>query len=200
MTRSLLTFQGTHPLVLDLFLVQNLGHEYYLWEPETVWTEAIRAAQAPNISEVNKHKVQAVRTIHMADTSFKRWEVFEKVIAALNGVVPRFDVMQKPDLGQLMFGFDTMLQIRSEKLSDEVCRYIAACLLTDGVAYAPRPLQGCNKHLGQHPLHKEVRAAIKKGSDSEAIQIQLGKMEEGRLYKVAGSKRLLDQMRVLRAN
>lgn len=202
--RSLLTYQGTHPLVLDVYLLQQLGPEYYEWEPETVWREAVRVTGAPNVSEVNRNKIQAVRTVHLADTSFKRWEVFEKIIMALNGVVPRFDVMQKPDLGQLLFGVSIMQQLRGEKLSDEVVRYIAAALLTDGLSFAPDPIQKANQLLKEmHPMHGAVKDQVAKGGPDqeteEGVSVQLSKLQEGLLYKKLGSQRLLEQMKVLDA-
>jgi len=197
--RSLLTYQGTHPLVLDLYLVQNFGPEYYEWEPETLWTEAMRVSQAPNVSEVNRNKIQAVRTVHLTDTTFQRWEVFEKIIAALNGIVPRFNVMQQPDLGQLMFGVDVMSQLRGGKFSEEIARYTASCLLTDGICYAPKPIHFCNPLLAiAHPLHAATKKAFKGKAENDAVEVQVKKIQEGSLYKTAGSARLLEQMRVLR--
>jgi len=54
---------------------------------ETVWREAVRITRAPNVSEVNRNKIQAVRTVHLADTSFHRWEVFEKIIMAIRQIL-----------------------------------------------------------------------------------------------------------------
>src|SRR3990167_4011078 len=143
--KTLLSSYTAHPLVLDLYLVKHLGTEYYLWEPETVWAEAMRVAKAPNISEVNKNKIQAIRTVHLTDSVFKRWEVYEKVIIALNSIIPRFDVMQKPDLGQFVLGVSTIYKLRSDTFSEEVAAYTAAALLADGVLYGPPPLEFCNQ-------------------------------------------------------
>ena len=199
--RSLLADREAHPLVLDFLLLKKLGYEWYGWEPETVWTEVARATKAPNISEANRNKVQAMLTVHKTDTSFQRWEVFEKIVMALNGVVPRFDVMQKPDLGQLVLGVGIVLKIRVEPFSDEVARYVAAALLTDGVVWAPEPLRFANPHLRRlaGPLHDTVAEAVKTGNpgDDEAVPVQLARIREAVVYSAEASRRLLSQLKVV---
>lgn len=201
--RSLLTYQDTHPVVLDLYLLNAFGPEWYDWDPNTVWAEAIRVTGSPNVSEVNRHKIQAIRAVHMTNASFRRWELFEKIIAAFNGVVPRFDIVQKPDLGQLLSGVDSMITLRQELFSDEVTRYIAAAVMTDGVFWVPDPLTFVNPFLKarQPELHEAVGTARgKKGAHvSEAMQVQLDRVADAESYFVSRSKALLEQTGVLRA-
>ena len=71
-TRSLLTYRHSHPIVLDLFLVKEFGAEYYGWDANTLWHEAVRAAEAQSVSAANKSKIQAIRTTHLTDGAFKR--------------------------------------------------------------------------------------------------------------------------------
>lgn len=199
--KSLLTSHRSHPLILDAWMLKNLGPEWYDWEPETLWPEAVKAAGAPNISEVVRNKLQAIRTIRANDTVFHKWEVFEKVVAALNSVVPRFDIMQKPDLGQLLLGVAAIQQLRGGAFSDEVVRYMAAVLLTDGIAYAPPPIEECNPILKQrHPSHGRVKAVIESGAepDDEAVEAQVGEIRNAKAYAAQASERLLNQVGVVR--
>jgi hypothetical protein len=200
--RSLLTHYGSHPLVLDLYFLKSFGPEYYTWEPETLWSEVLRISGAPNISEVNRNRIQAVRTVHLTSTVFERWEVFEKVVMALNGVIPRFDMMQKPDLGQLLLGVGSILKLRSGKFSDEIARYVAAALQTDGIVYAPALLKFCNVHLkkGNEELHRKTVYAIKSGQppEDEGVIVQLSRIDEAKLYTAVAAKKLLEQLRLVR--
>ena len=198
--KALLSHYGSHPLVLDMFLLKHLGPGYYSWEPETVWTEVLRAARAPNISVANKNKIQAIRTIHLTDTVFKRWEVFEKIIIALNGIVPSFSLMQCPDPGQLWMGVNLMKGIRDEPFSPEVAAYSAAALLEHGWAYGPEMLSYCNSILAEaHPLHGKVASVVRSGGagDEEAVALQLAKIKQAKLYVLRAAERLLGQVGVV---
>lgn len=199
--RSLLAHHGAHPMVLDLYCLKLLGAEYYLWEPETIWTELLRESGAPNISEVNKNKIQAVRTVHHTDAVFQRWEVFEKIIAAFNNLVPRFDVMQRPTLGQLVAGVDIIQQLRGGSFEDEVSRYVAASLLTEGVQYAPEPIEFSNEHLASmSPVHATVATAWRAGKTSdpdETVDLQLRRLQDAKNYRLQFVERLRVQLGVM---
>ena len=76
-------------------------------------------------------------------------EIFEKTIQALNGVPPRLDVMQPPDLPFLYAGVDIANLIRREEYGEEVGRYCAAVFLHENVHYAPEPLEFCQVYITQ---------------------------------------------------
>ncbi len=199
--RSLLTHYASHPLVLDLYLIKHLGPEYYAWEPETVWQEATRVSKGHSISEVNKNKIQAVRTVHNTNLPFEEWQVFEKIIAALNGVIPDFFVMQKPNLGQLLVGVGILYRLRSGIFSDDVSRYTAAALLDEGIGYAPKPLDFCGYVLKKEsPVFSQVEKALAsgEGKNEEAIRNQLSIIAAARKYRVEVAKRLVKQIEVIR--
>ncbi len=199
--RSLLTHYESHPIVLDLYALKLLGPEYYVWEPETVWQELLRLSGSPSISEVNKNKLQAVRTVHVSQAPFVAWEAFEKVIAALNGVIPDFYIMQKPTVGQLLAGTEIMLQLNSGIFSNDVSRYTAAVLLSEGVAYAPSPLNFCHYVLeARGNLFGQVKKALeakKTRTDDDAVNVQLARLREARTHVQAMARRLLTQIKVV---
>lgn len=199
--RSLLTHYESHPIVLDLYALKLLGPEYYAWEPETVWQELTRLSGSPSISDVNKNKLQAVRTMHVSSAPFVAWEAFEKVVAALNGVIPNFYVMQKPTVGQLLAGVEIMLQLNSGIFSDDVSRYTAAVLLSEGVVYAPSPLNFCHYVLEPRgTLFDKVRQAAearKTRTDDDAVNVQLARLKDARIHVQAMARRLLAQIKVV---
>ncbi len=147
-SKSLFSHPDAHPLILDLSLIKHLGMDWFGWLPETLFAEIERELKT-SIAEVNKLKILAAQTLHMTDAYWDQWEIFEKTIQALNGIPPRLDVMQPPDLPFLYAGVDIANLIRSETYAEEVGRYCAAIFLYENVHYAPDPLDFCQVYITQ---------------------------------------------------
>ena len=157
--RAAFTSLETHPLVLDLILLREFGVEYLAWEAETLWTE-IEKTWGTTTSEVNKNRIQAIRTCHVRSSPYREWEVFENVACALNGVAPRFDLLQRPSAPHAASALDMLQQIRDDApISDEIYRYCAAVLLDTGVAWGPGPLVPANKYVAPH-VGKELQERV----------------------------------------
>jgi len=194
----------THPLLLDLILIKAFGAEYLTWEPETLWKE-IELTFGVTTSEVNKNKIQAVKTCHVVDRPYEAWEVFEKVATSLGGAIPKFDVIQKPSPHLCASAVENMQHVRDKKFSDEVYKYIAAVLLDDGISYAHGPLEPCNKHMLLYVdpvLQKRVKQAIEKGriptfDGNNDEDVQVAKVLSIKDYVEFESRRLLRQMNVV---
>lgn len=150
--RNLFIHHDTHPIVLDFALLKAFQAEWFLWEPETIWASVLDLFKS-NISEHNRAKIQAVQTMHVVRAPWEQWQVFEKVIVALNNNIPRFDVMQVPTLEQLYAGVDIMDTIRKEEFSQEVKSYMAAAVLNDDVFYVPPPLHFIQLEVGR-PVYR----------------------------------------------
>lgn len=205
--RALLSSYQAHPLVLDLLLFKLLGAEYYTWEAETVFHECMQAARAPNIHSVNRHKIRAILALHDAGAAFEQFFPFEKTIMAFNDVMPDLTTLQKPDLGQLLSGVDTIWKLRSGIFSDEVNRYMAAALLADGVMYAPKPLEAVNNLLRLHAPTGAAEAIERRlddhvaesvGPEDGALKVQLAKIREAQVYSASVSARLSDQLEIVK--
>lgn len=141
-----------HPYVLDLVLLKFFGLEWFSWLPETVFTEIERTFNK-SVGDITKMKIMAVQTLHVIDSFWERWEVFEKTILALNGVWPKLGAIQPLELPQLMSGVAIANDIRKEKFSDEVAHYVAACFLNANVTAAPTPLDFAQPYIAQ-PQYK----------------------------------------------
>lgn len=165
--RAAFTSPTTHPLVLGLLMLQEFGVEYLAWEAETCWSE-INQTWGTTVSEVNRNKIQAVRTCYVQESPYMKWEVFEDVALALNGVVPQFDVLQAPAPAHLAAAIDVMLRIREKYvLSEQVYRYCTASLLNSGVAWGPGSLEPCNQFLRPFvgdELQRRVERAVVQGA------------------------------------
>ena len=145
--KQLFALVDAHPIALNMLMLKEFGPEYLGWEPETCWDE-VRLTWGVNIAEVNKQKIQAVRSIYIADEVLQEWEQFQCVVNGLLGVAPRPDIMQRPAPGRLHVALDIIAHIRDMgTVKDEIYKYCAAVLMDFGVAYGPGRLVPANKYL-----------------------------------------------------
>jgi hypothetical protein len=147
-SRSVFSHPDAHPLALDVVLLKHFELEWLTWLPDTLFFE-IEQTFTTSIAEVNKLKILAAQTLHVTDAFWEEWEIFEKTIWALNGMVPRVEVIQPPDLPMLFAGVEMANDIRKETYGEEVSRYCAAVFLYEHVHYAPSPLTFCQPYLTQ---------------------------------------------------
>jgi hypothetical protein len=139
-----------HPIAATMVLMERFGKQWLIWEPETLKSEIITVFRATSIAEANWNKIQAVRTLMTSISAWYQWEVFEKVIQALNNNVPDFSIMQRCTVPQLMAGVDMMNQINREDFGSEIDKYVAACAVDQGVTYLPEPLDFAQPALSEH--------------------------------------------------
>lgn len=150
--RNLFSHPDTHPVVLDMALLKVFQLDWFPWLSDTLFHEIEREFKTP-IAEVNRLKLMAAKTLHIVNSYWDQWEVFEKVTIGLNGIMPQLDTMQPPDLPSLYAGVDIANSIRSELFGDEVKRYCAAVIINEGTTYAPPPLDFCQEFVSQ-PMYK----------------------------------------------
>ena len=153
----LLRYHDAHPITFMMVLMKGFkeleekqpaqdedrsyfGLDWLEWDPEVLHSEIRGLYGAVTISEHNWQKIQALRTLMTSVGFWHEWEVFEKVIHALNNNVPRFDVAQPCSMAQLMAGVDIANSMRRDGFGDEIKRYVAACAMEEGVMYLPPPL------------------------------------------------------------
>lgn len=146
--RNLFTHHDTHPIVLDFALLKTFGLEWLNWESETIYAEVHRLFNS-QISEHARAKIQVLKTLHLSDMPWAKWQVFEKVIQGLNNNIPRWDVMQAPAIEQLYAGVDMMNTLRKVDFSEEVKLYMASAVLHEDVLYVPPPLEFVQPHVAQ---------------------------------------------------
>lgn len=137
--QNFLVHHDTHPLVLDIVLLDEYGTDWLDWEPETLSTEIKDDFRQSSISALNWQQIQAVKTCHLTPAPWKAWEAFGVVCQALNNNIPNFHTMQKPTIAQVMLSFDVMKKIDQQTFSEEMAQFTAACFLDEGVYYLPPP-------------------------------------------------------------
>ena len=150
-TRSnLFVHHDTHPVVLDLILLDKYQADWLTWEPETLWKEILEDFKAPSINDHVKTKIQAIRTLHINEWFWTRWEVFCWITQALNNNLPDFQVIQKPTVPQLFVAVDTATMVRDdEEFTAEAQMFVAASVVHAGVLYAPEPIAFCQDEIVQ---------------------------------------------------
>lgn len=151
-SKNLFSHPEAHPLVLDLGLFKTFGVEWLSWLPETLFSEIEQTCKT-SVAEVNKLKILAAKTTHVCDAFWEEWEIFEKTVLALNGIIPNVTVMQPPDLPTLLTGVTIANSLREETFNEEVSRYCAAIFLHENVHYAPEPMAFCQSYVTQPVYH-----------------------------------------------
>lgn len=188
---------ASSPVLILRALSGAMGAEWVTWEPETLWAEFKRhLGKAP--SEILKGKVQALKTLLVADAFWKDHLAFEKVVVALNGRVPNFDLYQHPSPAMIARALRLASGIRAAEFSDEVLRYVAAICYEDGLVVLPEPLDVAQESLDEmtsrvvgRQLPEEIRRAwklndVKQGLYTETVTgVQLAKMAAIREYASA---------------
>jgi hypothetical protein len=198
------THPASHPLVLKLLLLKEMGPEYLGWLPETVWTE-VGHTWGTTVSEVNKQKIQAVRACYVSDDVQEEWQAFEKVAAGLVGIVPRMYVMQRPTPGRALYTLEVVARIRDDKPGTEVGMYCAAVLMDGGMVYGPGALEIANPYIlnRSEDLQGKLRAASKRprspAGEDQTFETQLLKVRAVMQFAQEREAELTEQMKRLAA-
>lgn len=142
--------------------LSRVSGEWTSWEPETLWPELKRAGWA--LTDALKSRIQALRTVLVSDSFKGDHLAFEKVVMALNGVVPLFDQYQHPSPAMIAHALCQMAELRHVDFSDDVLGYVAAVCAESGLIELPEELAEAQDYLdcltasgvGGH-LREEVR-------------------------------------------
>ena len=194
---------NAHPIALNLCLLQEFGPVYLAWEPETCWDE-IKMTFGVTLSDANRQKIQAMRSIYVAEEPLNSWEVFEAVAAGLVGIAPRVDTIQRPTAGRAHVALDIINHVRPNEIKDEVYRYCAAVLMDSGIIYGPGALEPCNKFItADERAREQVKNIVLGGklppnfSGSDVTHIQAMKSLSVRDFAKSVEQQLGQQLRKL---
>lgn len=158
--KNLFVHHDTHPVVFDVSLLSKYQADWFTWEPETLWKEIKEDFRVPSISDHAKAKIQAIKTLHINEWFWTKWEVFCWVSQALNNNIPDFQVIQKPSAAQLMNAVEIATMVRSgEDFTPEVQMFAAAAMVDDGVFYAPKPIRFCQDEIVRLLEEKKIENA-----------------------------------------
>lgn len=137
-TKNFFQHPDAHPIALDLMLLKKYGADWLSWEPESL-PEVISRDFKTTLSEINFHKLNAAKSLHLVDSYWQRWEIFLWCTMAFNGVSPDFGVMQVPTVAQCLVSVDVANRIRDDVAwVDEIKLFLAAVYRHDGI-FCPQP-------------------------------------------------------------
>lgn len=135
-----LNSDDTSAVEIDGFLSKHLGEDWWDWEIETIiqklWVEFGIA-----LSDSVNDKVLAIRHLCRSDLPFRDWYEFNQIALSFGGAIADFTHLRKPSPGMVINAVKSMNKIRPDAendFGDDVIKYIAICLIDDGV-YAPPP-------------------------------------------------------------
>jgi hypothetical protein len=186
------------PVELDRALIEKYGVDWLEWEPETIWT-TITADFGTPISDASREKINAAKLLHVSDSFWRHWEVFEKVVLAFNGIKPLFDRVQDITLGQMLHAVLQASEIRKEHFEQEVLSYIAMRCKEEGFIWLPAPLDVAQETLdGLNPpeivpLKREIQERWEAMADADWSKVELKEDVYGvHLAKLAAADRYLN--------
>lgn len=142
------------------------------YEPET-----IRAIEG--FDELDVNKALALQVAFSKSFRFTNWRGFEKVVIALNNVVPDFNSIEGATPREIQKAIKIMETISDEKvtLMDDVIRYVAGSYRWANIVYCPF-FPEVDKLLEETELKAQVREAWKNKVEPEddAIGVQLSRL------------------------
>ena len=185
LTSALSHAAGLHVLCLRLF-----GTGYLAWEAETIWAELQRRCGATP-SNLNKDKINACRTLHISEQPYEDWNLFEKIIVALNNTPVMFDTMQKPPPAAIAHGVTVISTLRAQPFSYDVELYITGVLLDAGLVYPPEPLLFVSDKLEKH-VPRELFLAMQRLNSVSKMSLP---RDEALAYQVLRLRSIEDYLR-----
>jgi hypothetical protein len=212
--KNLFVHHDTHPVVFDIVLLKKYNADWFEWQPETLWKEIKEDFRVPSISDHAKAKIQAVRTLHIGEMYWKNWETFCWITQALNNNIPDWHILQKPSLAQLMSSVDIAEMVRKgEVFALEVCSFVAASMLDEGVLYAPHPISFCQDEINRYltdrgikysdieaEVQRKYREVIKTSGislEETVVDIQVAKLKVAWDYQALRGRQLKEQLLLL---
>lgn len=215
--KNLFVHHDTHAVVYDVLLLKKYELDWFKWEYETLWHTIMQDFRVPSISDHAKSKIQAIRTLHINEWFWTKWEVFCWVCQALNNNIPDFQILQKPSVPQLFTAVDMASMVRDdEQFSAELQMFIAACMVDEGVVYAPEPVRFCQDEIENLLKSLKVeeilgtigevaakwRVIIGKPSNEVELQetpvdVQIARLLVARDYLALRRRQMKDQLRML---
>ena len=138
--RTLFSHPASHPIVLDMAVIAKYGTDWLEWEPETIQFSIQR--DFGNLSDLNMSKLMAMKTLHVVDSFWKSWEIFNICTMSLNGIFPDFEVMQVPNVAQCMVSVEIADKVRLDVTwSEEIKVYLSKVHEYDGIYVTQSPLE-----------------------------------------------------------
>lgn len=172
--------------VLDVFqlLNEHYNHDWWDWEPETIWRTLKLDHDIESTEEV-KNIVQALQVVVKTDFPFEEWHVFENVAHAFNRGPVNFGQMQPIDLDEAALAIAILKKIRPKsEYQQEVCGYLGACAKHCGMVYMPEEFfpKCAQTYLDSMGNSEELKHMVMTKGSGEAYDVQINRLKSIRQY------------------
>lgn len=148
-----------HAAALLLLILKRYGDESLEWEPETL--KLTLNKDGIELSNSAWTKILAGRVAMEAPGPWKQWDVFHWTCRGLAGLSPNFSLIEIPELGHLVAGYEFMRGVDSAmETTYDVDKFIAACAKSNGLPYLPPPLDFAQDELENIRIRCEECEAI----------------------------------------
>lgn len=166
------------PLKLYKTLNDRYGHEWWDWEPETLWS--MMGGPSTEVRSI----VMALQTVLNTNFPFELWNVFEKVGHAFNGGNVDFEVVQPLEPDEVSLTIYILKTIRPKiDFEPDVLGYIAATAHEAGLAWLPPELfAGAQQYMEKLTHDKELAQHVKNTWPGNDGSHQLGMLHEVKDY------------------
>lgn len=155
--------------------------------------EALRSEEAllpetfrmlfPKLSEEELEKVQALNTLLHNTQPYENFYIFEKIVLALNGVKPNFEVMEGATPEQIFYAFHILGQFGFEPYFDwEVKQWVKYTLEQNGIFFLPPELKYDGEVIDIEKVKKKAEEGPFPLTDNTIIEIQASKWLSISLY------------------
>lgn len=201
---GVLTNEASLATTLLVLCIDQLGVEFFEWEPETFDTE-IKTRFGVDMPTVNRDKVWALVTVLTTDLFYHSLETFIPTCNTLNGSEADFDDYDPVTGEEAAWGIaETLLVDPPEKgtepgsrFSHEIKRYVGMTLESEGVTTAPTML----KPFVEFDVDPEEKVGLNIGPDEHMLAMYMKRQQSERdeieAYVRGRLEDLIAQLRLL---
>lgn len=196
---------GLHLLTISIMLTNAFGPEFLTWDFTALREEC--EEKWGTIGPLTWQQIMALVVLHAHEGFWKEWEIFENVVAAINGEYPIFSYVQPPEPEEIAIALATAKKVDDHEYSEEVKDYIVAACLNDGMWYfdgtpleiVQDQLNEYDRGLGIERGYGDVASALRDhesfyAEPETAAEVQANKVREVALvlkrYNAAVDKQL----------
>lgn len=150
--------ESLHTIPLVKFVISKYGLDCLDWEPAVMQKTLHEDFQA---AKINVLKVLAGISLLENDRFWNDWQTFQFLCQPLNNNHPSASTIQELSVGQMMVAVETANKLRESvgKLSyvpvysEEVCKFVAAQALNQGIWFLPEPLEFASNYASKTMLY-----------------------------------------------
>jgi len=134
---SIFRVPDAYPPEIAKRLVELYAIDWFDWDIEVLIEQIEKDEKIKSLSDLNIEKVRALRCMNATSAAWERFEVFSPVVQTMNGYIPYFENHIELTPSELAIGIHCMDVLRTHEYSEEVCKYIAASLMTHHIYFSP---------------------------------------------------------------